>query len=220
MKVLLLPALLLLTLTCFAQQAQVIKRKGYTLSLINDDQTFNPAEQQRIIETFFTVYPKLAREYNKETRNIVKLKIDTVYKGVAETDDGHIRISARWMRQHPEDVDVVTHEVMHIVQDYQENTAPGWLTEGIADYARYQFGINNSAAKWALPDYKAGQSYINGYRITARFLVWIDIHQKKGIVKILDAALRNHNYTDATWQNQTGKTLDELWVAYTADPKL
>jgi len=60
---------------------------------------------------------------------------------------------------------------MHIVQDYGQSTGPGWLTEGIADYARYKFGVNNPAAKWALPAYKSTQKYTDAYRVTARFLV-------------------------------------------------
>ncbi len=48
---------------------------------------------------------------------------------------------------------------MHIVQNYGRSTRPGWLTEGIADYVRYKYGVDNVGSKWALPDYKAGQSY-------------------------------------------------------------
>ncbi len=43
---------------------------------------------------------------------------------------------------------------MHIVQGYPgygDARVPGWLVEGIADYARDRYGMDNAAAGWALP---------------------------------------------------------------------
>ncbi len=201
-----------------AQQTSTYDKKGYKLTFINYDPTFDPAEQQRLVSTFYTVYPKLAKEYNKNTLKDVKMVIDTTYKGVAETDNGKVTISSRWLHTHPEDIDVVTHEVMHIVQDYGNGDGPGWLTEGIADFARYKFGVNNEAAKWSLPAYKSTQNYDNAYRITARFLLWIEEKVKPGIVKQLDSQMRNHTFTNDSWKTLTGKTVDELWKDYIANP--
>ena len=203
-----------------AQPPATIKREGYTLTFSNNDASLPQQEQQRIINTFFDTYPRLAKAFNKHTAKVVDIKIDTAYKGVAETGNAHILISSRWLHLHSEDIDVVTHEGMHIVQDYGESTGPGWLTEGIADYARQQFGVNNKAANWKLPAYKATQKYENSYRITARFLLWIEQRVKKGTVKALDSQLRNHKYTADSWKQITGKTLDELWAAYQASPLL
>ena len=208
----------LFTLSVNAQQTQVYNKKGYKLTFINQDATLDTALQQRMVNTFFMVYPELVKAYNKKTAKEVTFVIDTAYKGVAETDNGKVTISSRWMHKHPEDIDVITHEVMHIVQDYGESAGPGWLTEGIADYARYKFGVNNAAAKWALPDYKPTQNYDNAYRITARFLVWIEEKVKPGVVKEFNTELRLHVFTDNSWKEQTGKTLDELWKQYAANP--
>lgn len=208
----------LFALNASAQLVTTYKKKGYTLNFSNTDATLDSALQQRMINTFFEVYPKLAKEYNKQTDKTVYMILDTTYKGVAATANAHVRISPKWMHQHPEDIDVITHEVMHIVQNYGNSIGPGWLTEGIADYARNQFGVNNPAAKWALGEYKAGQSYTNSYRITARFLLWMETHQRKGIVKELDKQMRDHTYTDAVWATQTGKTLNELWKVYSQNP--
>ena len=220
-KVFLLSALLTL---CFAansnaQQTEVFDKKGYKLTLENQDANFSPELKSKLVETFYTVYPKLAKAYNKKTLKNVTFVIDTAYNGVAATDNGRVVFSSKYMTKHPHDIDVVTHEVMHIVQDYgSNNSGPGWLTEGIADYARYKFGVDNEGAKWALPAFKATQSYENSYRITARFLVWIEKNVKSGLVKDLDAQLRNHTFTDDSWKKETGKTLDELWTAYAANP--
>ena len=203
-----------------AEKITTYNQKGYKLTFINYDATFDTVEQQRLVTTFYTVYPELAKEYNKKTLKEVTMVIDTSYKGVAETANGKVTINYIWLHKHPEDIDVVTHEVMHIVQDYGDSSGPGWLTEGIADYARNQFGVNNAAAKWVLPEFKPTQNYDNAYRVTARFLVWTEEKVKKGIVKKLDKLMREHKYTDDTFKDLTGKTVDELWKAYSADPTI
>jgi len=110
--------------------------------------------------------------------------------------------------------------VMHIVQDYGDSVGPGWLTEGIADYARYKFGVNTAEAGWSLPVYRPPQNYDTAYRITARFLLWIEEKVKPGMVRTLDFQLRNHSFTNDTWKQQTGKTVDELWKAYAEKPEV
>src|ERR1700743_970140 len=222
MKITSLLAIILLAtgLHSFAQKTEVYKQKGYTLTFINYDATFDAAEQARLVNTFFIVYPELAKTYNHKTLKAVTMVIDTAYDGVAATANGKVTISNKWLHKRPEDIDVVTHEVMHIVQDYGESTGPGWLTEGIADYARYKFGVNNPAAKWALPEYKPTQKYTDAYRITARFLVWIEEKVKPGIVKDFNKQLRLHTFTDNSWKTATGKTLDELWAEYAANPEI
>ena len=210
----------LFTLAVSAQQTKVFDRNGYKLTFINQDATLDTALQQRMVNTFYTVYPELAKTYNKKTLKAVTIVIDTAYKGVAETDNGKVTISSAWMHKHPEDIDVITHEVMHIVQDYGESTGPGWLTEGIADYARNKFGVNNAAAKWSLSAYKPTQKYTDAYRVTARFLVWIEEKVKPGVVKDFNKQLRLHKFTDDSWKAATGKTLDELWKSYTENPAI
>jgi hypothetical protein len=105
---------------------------------------------------------------------------------------------------------------MHLVQSYPHRAGPGWLTEGIADYVRYAYGVDNQGAGWSLPAYTASQHYTNAYRITARFLLWLEKDVKPGVVKTLDNAMRTNTYTDEIWSKQTGKSLDDLWAAYAA----
>jgi len=200
--------------TSNAQTAQTIKHGKYTLHISGNDDKFSTQLTQRLIDVFFIVYPQLAKEYNKKTLKEVTFFIDTTYHGVAATDNGRVVFSSAYMTKHPGDVDVVTHEVMHIVQNYSESVGPGWLTEGIADFARNKFGVDNAGAKWSMPDYKPTQHYDNAYRITARFLVWIEKNKKTGFVKKVDAALRKHTYTGAIWEKLTGKNVDALWEEY------
>jgi hypothetical protein len=205
----------------FKSHAQeVFKQKSYQVTFINKDPEFSTGLKDRLIKTFFEVYPKLAKEYNKKTAKKVTFVIDTAYDGVAATGNDTVVFSAKYMTKHPGDIDVVTHEVMHIVQAYGNSDGPGWLTEGIADYARFKFGVDNAGAKWALPAFKSTQNYDNAYRVTARFLVWAEKNVKPDLVKILDKQLREHTFTNDSWKNLTGKTVDELWVAYAANPAI
>ncbi|MGN6394334.1 MAG: basic secretory protein-like protein [Mucilaginibacter sp.] len=221
MKKILLSIVLLSAITIAdAKKEKVYVKGGYKLTLTNNDATLDTAELTRLVKTFFTVYPQLAAEYNPGTLKEVTMAVDTAYKGVAATADGKVTIASSWLHKRPEDIDVVTHEVMHIVQDYGESVGPGWLTEGIADYARNKFGVNNTAAKWSLPEFKPTQNYDNAYRVTARFLYWLEEKKKPGIVKELDSQLRKHTYTDNAWKQLTGKTVDELWKEYAANPAI
>lgn len=208
----------LMAVTARAQTSEVVTKNGYTLTFKSNAADFDPALKSRMIATFFDVYPRLAKTYNKKADKEVVFSIDTAYKGVAATGGGRIVYNPDWFKKHPGDIDVVTHEVMHIVQNYGNSTGPGWLTEGIADYVRFKFGVDNPGANWSLTPFKPTQSYKNAYRITARFLNWLEMNGNKGIVAKLDSAMRDHTYTDASWKNITGKTVDELWEAYAANP--
>lgn len=204
----------------YAQKPETFKKNGYTLTFISEDSNLDPSLKTRMIATFFEVYPKLVKEYNTNSLKKVTFLIDTAYKGVAATSNGKVTFSSNWLKIHPEDIDVITHEVMHIVQDYGNTNGPIWLTEGIADYVRFKFGIDNEGAKWSLPDYNPNHSYTNSYRITARFLEWLENNGHKGIVKRFDEKLREKMYSEELWVQFTGLHLNELWEKYKSAPTL
>jgi predicted metal-dependent peptidase len=225
--------LLATTMTSFSQERRwedidksnirsvdTITKKKYTLIFINKDSVLDLAVKQRLIDAFFKVYPAEAKKYNKKTMKKVIFIIDPAYKGVAATSNGLVRYNPDWFHKHPGDIDVVTHEVMHIVQNYPNRAGPGWITEGIADYVRYKLGVDNEGAGWKLPDYSTKQAFDNSYRVTARFFVWIEKHYNKKFVQKLDAAMRSKNYTDNFVKTATGKTFAELWNEYSKDPAI
>ncbi len=199
--------------------SKTISKKKFTLVFVNKDSSFSKETTQRMIDAFFEVYPKEVKRFNKNALKKVTFIIDPAYTGVAATSNGIVRYNPEWMKKHPEDIDVVTHEAMHIVQNYS-GKGVGWLTEGIADYVRYKYGVNNEKGNWSLPAFKETQSYTNSYRITARFLAWLEKNVNKMIVDKLDEASRKGTYTADTWKELTGKTVDELWKDYAANPVL
>ncbi len=198
--------------------SDTLKKGEFTLIFINKEVSFDPEVKQRLSDAFFEVYPKEVKLYNKQsTRNVIFV-IDPAYKGVAAAGGGIVRFNPEWFKKNPEDIDVVTHEVMHLVQSYPDGAGPGWITEGIADYVRYTMGINNEGANWRLPAYNSKQSYENSYRITARFFYWIEKNVDKELVKKLDHAMRTKTYSDSFWSKNTGKSLSQLWDDYGKNP--
>ncbi|QEM08560.1 basic secretory protein-like protein [Mucilaginibacter rubeus] len=198
--------------------ADTIKKKGFQLVFINKNQHIDPAVQQSLIDTYFEIFPVLIKTFNKKTTKSVVFVTDTAYGGVAEASGNRILFSTKYLKAHPTDIDVVTHETMHLVQGYGYSAGPVWLTEGIADYVRYKYGVDNVGSKWYLPAFNSKQSYTNSYRITARFFVWLEKNVKPGLIADLDVLLRAHQYNDQSWVTLTGKNLDALWEAYSQNP--
>lgn len=200
-----------------------VKKDGYSLVFINKNSNFDATIQKNLIETYFEVYPKLVSMFNDKATHDVVFVTDTAYNGVAEASGNRILFSTKYMNKFPYDVDVVTHEGMHIVQGYGYSYGRDlvWLTEGIADFIRYKYGVDNVGSKWFLPSFKAKpQGYKDSYRVTARFFEWIDQKIKPGMIVAIDKQLRNGTFKESTWVDLSGKTLDELWAAYSADPVL
>ncbi len=229
MKYVLLIAAMFCMKNLFAQSSSInnykydsLTRKEYTLVFINQDEDFDTTEINRMIDVFFKVYPEEAKAYNPETNKKVYFLIDTSYHGVvlATWADTTFILIPEWLTKKPEDIDVVTHEVMHIVQNYPDDAGPGWITEGIADYVRYKFGVNNAAAGWSLTPFSSKQNYDNAYRITARFFVWVEQTKHIKLVKPLDEAMRTKTYTPEFFKKTTGKTVDELWLDYSKNPSI
>lgn len=201
--------------------ANRFERNGLILNWESNNATFSIDIKKKLVETFFSVYPNIYNYFNPAVRKDVIFRIDTQYTGVAYANfqTGVIVFGSTYMLANPEDNDVVTHELTHIVQAYPKYD-PVWLVEGMADFSRYKFGINNAAGKWTLPEVTPSQNYDNSYRVTARFLVWVDNKVKAGTPKSLDAAIRAGTYTEATWKTLTGKTVQELWADYVKNPAL
>lgn len=194
------------------------KHKGYKLTFISKDPALNPILKQQLIDTYFEVYPTLVKTFNKKSTHDVVFVVDTAYKAVAEASGNRILFSANYLKAHPTDIDVVTHETMHIAQGYGYSAGPVWLTEGIADYVRYKYGVDNVGSKWSMPDFNSKQSYQNSYRITARFFAWLEQNVKPGLIQELDQQLRAHQYSAQSWVSLTGKSLDVLWDEYAKNP--
>ena len=171
-----------------------------------------PETEQRISDLLHETYPGIFAYFAGGRYEKITCRIE-IRDGIASTRGRDISVSAEYLNQHPHDLDCITHELIHCAQAYPSN-APGWLTEGIADYGRYLFGLYNESAGWALPDYSQSHSYMDGYRTTAAFLKYVAEHHEADIVSILNDALQKNAYSDALWMEHTGHTAQALWEMY------
>lgn len=192
-----------------------------TLTFVDKTSYLNPAVKAGLINVFKVNYQRMADVYNLNAKTDVVFVMEPHYKGVAATWGGQvIRYDPSWF-QDPKDSDVATHELMHVIQSYPSVQDASWVTEGIADYVRYTMGLNNAAAGFVLPNFSASQSYRDSYRVTARFFLWLESHGYAGIVVKLDKSMRSGLYRTPTfWTEHTGKTVEQLWVDYRANPAL
>jgi hypothetical protein len=133
-------------------------------------------------------------------------------KGPAHRTTDGLFIGIPWITAHPDDFGMIIHEMTHAIQDYRG--APreaGWLVEGIADYIRY-WHYEPEVPHRPIDVKKA--SYRDGYGTTGAFLAWLVVQYDRRTVRRLDAALRAGKYSDAIFEEITGKTLDPLWAEF------
>jgi hypothetical protein len=130
----------------------------------------------------------------------------------AVTSGTVITVGADWVDLHPDDFGLVLHELVHVVQSYP-NGDPWWVTEGIADWVRYQ--RFETADPRARPDFR-GRSYRDGYAVTAAFLAWIEATYDVAIVAALNTAMRNSAWSLDLFAATVGTDVDELWARFEA----
>ena len=133
--------------------------------------------------------------------------------GIGYASNGEITISVDWITQHPDDIGMVVHELVHVIQAYK-SPVPGWVTEGIADYLRFFVYEKNGEQTCRVNPDRA--KYTDSYRTTAAFFDWIVRTQDKDFIKKLNAVCRAGKYSDDVFKNLTDKPLDELWTDFIA----
>ena len=104
---------------------------------------------------------------------------------------------------------VLVHEMVHCWQWTGKGSAPGGLTEGIADYVRLKAGLDP-------PHWKkeAGGRWDAGYQHTGYFLNWMEEKMGQGSVGRINHAMREEKYKDTLWELLFGKTVEVLWKEY------
>jgi len=159
-------------------------------------------------------YPKISEILFEKGHELPTKEITLIFepmKGVANTSRNVIRISAEWVtKKAPNDYGMVVHELTHVVQDYR-GKSDGWLTEGIADYMRDRYfepGVRHHRID---PD---KSSYRQAYGTAATFLMWLEEHKDKDIVRKLNIATHDGKYSVALFQEYCGADLDSLWKEF------
>ena len=129
----------------------------------------------------------------------------------AYASGGSITINAKWITEHPDDLGMVIHELVHVLQQYPRNRAnTGWLVEGIADYIRW-WRYEPEAPR---PRITEASKMTDGYRVTAYFLAWAGKRYDLRLVPGLDAALRKGEDPMPVFQKVCGKSAVEVWKEF------
>ncbi|HLP78526.1 MAG TPA: basic secretory protein-like protein [Candidatus Paceibacterota bacterium] len=131
--------------------------------------------------------------------------------GVASTSANRIEVAASYVRQATNDFGMVIHELVHVVQSYPRGN-PGWLVEGIADYVRLSCFEPDAKRPSIDPD---RSSYQDSYKTTAAFFDWAQKNFDPQLVQELNRAAREGSFKPELFKQRTGKTVDELWKAFT-----
>ncbi|MDR3406453.1 MAG: basic secretory protein-like protein [Chthoniobacter sp.] len=159
-------------------------------------------------------YPKINEILFEKGHPLPATEITLIFepmKGVANTRGNVMRISAEWVtKKAPNDYGMVAHELTHVVQDYQ-GKGEGWLTEGIADYIRDRYYEPGKRRHLIDPDQS---SYRQAYGTAATFLIWLEEHKDKEIVRHLNVASHDGKYSSGLFQQYCGADLDTLWKEF------
>lgn len=144
----------------------------------------------------------------------IKITLRKSDQGIADASGAHIRISSGWIEKRPDDIGLVVHELVHVIQNYGPNRH-SWLVEGIADYLRWAIYEGKPQSWFSVPNQADG--YRRSYQVAAGFLLWLETDLAPGIVNKLNTALRQRKYTDEMFEKETGMNLTALWEAYKED---
>ena len=184
--------------------------------LVKGDIDALPSEtMEKLLRCFDEVFPAIWEKFGAGEKPTIVYEIKRSYKGIAYTAGDHIGLNPGWLVEHPNDIDCMTHELIHAAQGYPHYD-PSWLVEGIADYGRDLFGQYNEDAGWHLPRHYRGGKLTDGYGTTAAFLKYVEtLPGGSGLVDACNRALQEDRYTPAIFSDMTGKSIEELWADYT-----
>ena len=195
------------------------KKEPFSLEVVGETTGDAAPIVKRLKEVFEYSYPKLIARFddpNRPAPRKVRLEMKPKLNVPAYASGGTISVSLEWLRQHPEDVGLLTHELTHVVQHYRGRKTPGWFTEGFADFTRKICGPVKQPG-WELPEkLSPSQSYRDSYRVTGRFLLWLDARHPK-VVDRLHRSAQNNEFNVADFKRYTNKTIDELWAECVRD---
>lgn len=135
--------------------------------------------------------------------------------GVAHAVGNRIVISEKWIKDRPDDIGMVVHEMVHVVQSYRK-PVPGWITEGIADYIRFFVYEKNGDKTCRVNPDKA--KYTDSYRTTGAFFDWIVRNKNPQFVHQLNHVCRKsglpNDKIDETFERLAKNKPDELWSQF------
>lgn len=187
-----------------------------TMTVKMDD--FQDLEQEvdEMRQLYFKHWPIIAQSIDaplKETPTHLTVSFREKMGHPAHVAGTTMVLEASHLRKHPDDTrGVFIHELTHVIQNYPGG-APGWFTEGAADYIRYQTFPNS---KWAQRNkqHTDKSKALHGYWNSTAFLIWIEKTYSPNAVATVSRACKKGKYSDQIWKKITGKSLKSLTEEY------
>jgi len=190
----------------------------YAMAIQNSDPSLQDVDQH-LQKDFSAVYGQLVNRFAFDPVNAPQLVIVDFapdFSPPASLNGTTITLSSDWVKQHPNDRGLLTHELAVMLEHYP-SAVPGWFADGLADYARDVYGPADD--DWSLPDrVQPQESYRQGGAVTARFLLWLEQYTRLDIVDQLNHALQTKQPFASTFHRLTHHTVDELWNKYKGYP--
>ncbi len=156
-------------------------------------------------------YPKFCemfptRKWNPPSKIGIRFRENMKVPAYATKPGNVITLNRGHFNRH-KSLGCVIHELFHIVQQYRKT--PSWITEAMADYARFYVYAKNPKACKCNPR-KASVRARSKYRIGANFLNFVETNHPGTLRKLNDVCRRGKYNERGFWPSATGKTLDDL----------
>ena len=153
---------------------------------------------------FCEMFP--TRGWKPPTRIRVRFKDDIKVPAYATHPNNAITLNHGRFKK-TKSLGCVIHELFHIVQQYRKT--PSWITEGMADYARYYVYAKDPKA-CRMDRLASGRRARSKYHTGANFIAFVE-EKYPGTAAKLNDVCRRGKYDEARfWPGATGLTLDEL----------
>jgi len=170
-----------------------------------------------------SLYPKVLALLADDPSDLPR-QFDIVFKDRLMDDDrgltvgATVYLNAHWLRNNPDNLEVIlVHEMAHVAEDYKWYRwfkTPRYWAEGIADYVRYKLGYTNG---WSCPQCSVEfPHYTFGFWCAGAFLLFVESTCGPEAVRHINGELHRGRYSDRTFVEATGKSLDQLWVEFQA----
>ncbi|MCW5947105.1 MAG: DUF4157 domain-containing protein [Fimbriimonadales bacterium] len=167
-----------------------------------------------LVERWFPIVTSMLATQDYRVPDQIRIRILPTANAPAFASGNTITINGKWITDRPDDLGMVIHELVHVVQQYPRNDKkPGWLVEGIADYIRW-WRYEPEAPRPRIDYEKA--NFTDSYRTTAYFLAWVSRRYDMRLVPTLDLALRKAEDPMPIFRQLTEKNVEELWKEFIA----
>lgn len=195
---------------------KVVSSHDYKLTIVYSDKTLEPAIRKYEL-AFKRFYWQMAQAFSPLTapkQVFIQFKKHDKYP-IAYASGNTIYINPDWAKKNLHDEGMLVHELFHVVDAYPNGAAPGWVREGMADYARSRYSVLDW---WKYPAVTSSQSYTKSYGVTARFFAWLNHIKKPGSVMKIHQKIQQNQYSDQLFKEYTGQSLEQLWAEYQKNP--